>query len=198
MRLCAPGWTPLIYTRPWGYLGGRDQLPPYRWLVTSPAADRARGIPASHPALRNAASGRFSDGGLVAEVGAAAARLSRLHTVSLSAGSILQTRRGRPHLHLERKTGSANTDDGGGGAGVKSVAIARPGVGHLSSSPVPTLWLSSQLLHPHVLRCGRPPASGGWLGGCGHGAWSESTPRATAPAHTPGLRPRAPCEAPAF
>ena len=39
-----------------------------RWLVTSPAADRARGIPAPHPALRNAASGRFSDGGLVAEV----------------------------------------------------------------------------------------------------------------------------------
>ena len=38
------------------------------WLVTSPAADRARGIPAPHPALRNAASGRFSDGGLVAEV----------------------------------------------------------------------------------------------------------------------------------
>ena len=53
-------------------------------------------------------------------------------------------------------------------------------------------------LHPHVLRCGRPPASGGWLGGCGHGAWSESKPRATARARKPGLRPRAPCEATAF
>ena len=92
--------------------------------------------PASH-----LASGRFSDGGLVAEVGAAAARLSRLHTVKLSAGSILQTRRGRPSLHLERKTGSANTDDGGGGAGVRSVVIARPGVGHPSSSPNPLAQL---------------------------------------------------------
>ena len=52
-------------------------------------------------------------------------------------------------------------------------------------------------LHPHALRCGRPAASGGWLGGCGHGAWSESKPRATAPALKPGLRPRTFCEAPA-
>ena len=49
---------------------------------------------------------------------------------------------------------------------------------------------SALSLHLHALRCGRPPVSGGWLGGCGHGAWGEPTPMATARARKPGMPPR--------
>ena len=58
-------------------------LPPQ--LQTAP-----RGVPSRTLPVRNAASGRFSDRGLVAEVGAAGPRRSPVHTVHLSAGSILQ------------------------------------------------------------------------------------------------------------
>ena len=166
-------------------------LPPP--LQTAVAASPSRTLP-----VRNAASGRFSDRGLVAEVGAAAPRRSPVHTVHLSAGSILQTRRGRPRLHLEQKTGGHTQTMPSQVVRQSEVCPSRA----LESATRALLRsqpsASAPSFHPYVLRCGRPPASGGWLGGCGHGAWGEPTPRATAPARKPGLRPRAPCEATAF
>ena len=71
-------------------------------------AARALGA-ASHAALW--------DRGLVAEVGAAAPRRCPMHTVYLSAGSILQTRHGRPRLHLEREPSRQGADDKQGSCG---------------------------------------------------------------------------------
>ena len=77
---------------------------------------------ASNCALRSRALGAAShaalwDRGLVAEVGAAAPHRCPMHTVYLSAGSILQTRHGRPRLHLERKPSRQGADDKQGSCG---------------------------------------------------------------------------------
>ena len=71
-------------------------------------AARALGA-ASHAALW--------DRGLVAEVGAAAPRRCPMHTVYLSAGSILQTRRGRLRLHQWRRPNRQGADDEQGSCG---------------------------------------------------------------------------------
>ena len=75
-----------------------------------PAPIRRAHLALAARALGAASHAALWDRGLVAEVGAAAPRRSPVHTVHLSAGGILQTRRGRPRLHLERKTGRADAE----------------------------------------------------------------------------------------
>ena len=60
-------------------------------------------------------------------------------------------RRGRPCLHLESETSSANVDDAeadGGAAAVRSVAIVCTGGSHPSAPPAPTLPDEPQSITP--------------------------------------------------
>ena len=82
-----------------------------------PAPIRRAHLALAARALGAASHAALWDRGLVAEVGAAAPRRCPMHNVYLSAGSILQTRHGRPRSHLEREPSRQGTDDKQGSCG---------------------------------------------------------------------------------